>query len=672
MALTYQTTATKQKTNLPLQDPNNPAQPLPVQPPAQIQTVKPVQAPQQPQTQLQQASDKSFMQANQLAQQGFQSPTAQVTSQKTQELLQNPNQGQNYQQYNQNRLEQFDRERADAMEAARQGLAGASGSSMAQTGLQELALKGIEGRADLQTDLDQTSAEQSYQNQLRALAEGRATTQMEQGISKQNIDALLQARQVSEPELERQFQGQQSAIDRGLEIAKANQNAELQTALTQLQGNIQSGLLMQEQTFKSAEDALNRQLEKEIAAGNWQNAMQLESLRGEIQAQAQQAQQNFAKAERIATQSWTTTERVDSQDFERASQYLQQEFAKATAEQDFERQKYLQEQESSLQLKMQTNEMDYGEKMAYLQNQLAEARANNDVEREKNVLTFTFSQEMERVRQQQGFEASMQYSQQQFQQAMQANDFTQAETMLTLQQNFQAEEAAKDRVIEMARVELQKRGVDMAQVEQQYSMIQAEIDAGRLQPEAAFQYMESTLGNLGINFQMADAVETARQALRADFELQKEQFMLSHPEYVAGSINGIPTRYTEDGERAFLEFVNTTMYGPDATETIQKDLINGVLTAQEIRTDPEKLQAAKDNAIIVSGENVFLDKQGTNTYKFTGLPDKNVPFTDGYSYYVRISDPKDVRVVGGRNYQIVSVINIDTGETETIKTSDLN
>ena len=672
MALTYQTTATKQKTNLPLQDPNNPAQPLPVQPPAQIQTVKPVQAPQQPQTQLQQASDKSFMQANQLAQQGFQSPTAQVTSQKTQELLQNPNQGQNYQQYNQNRIEQFDRERADAMEAARQGLAGASGSSMAQTGLQELALKGIEGRADLQTDLDQTSAEQSYQNQVRALAEGRATTQMEQGISKQNIDALLQARQVSEPELERQFQGQQSAIDRGLEIAKANQNAELQTALTQLQGNIQSGLLMQEQTFKSAEDALNRQLEKEIASGNWQNAMQLESLRGEIQAQAQQAQQNFAKAERIATQSWTTTERVDSQDFERASQYLQQEFAKATAEQDFERQKYLQEQESSLQLKIQTNEMDYGEKMAYLQNQLAEARANNDVEREKNVLTFTFSQEMERVRQQQGFEASMQYSQQQFQQAMQANDFTQAETMLTLQQNFQAEEAAKDRVIEMARVELQKRGVDMAQVEQQYSMIQAEIDAGRLQPEAAFQYMESTLGNLGINFQMADAVETARQALRADFELQKEQFMLSHPEYVAGSINGIPTRYTEDGERAFLEFVNTTMYGPDATETIQKDLINGVLTAQEIRTDPEKLQAAKDNAIIVSGENVFLDKQGTNTYKFTGLPDKNVPFTDGYSYYVRISEPKDVRVVGGRNYQIVSVINIDTGETETIKTSDLN
>ena len=106
--------------------------------------------------------------------------------------------------------------------------------------------------------------------------------------------------------------------------------------------------------------------------------------------------------------------------------------------------------------------------------------------------------------------------------------------MLTLQQNFQAEEAAKDRVIEMARVELQKRGVDMAQVEQQYNMIQAEIDAGRLQPEAAFQYMESTLGNLGINFQMADAVETARQALRADFELQKEQFMLSHPEYVAG------------------------------------------------------------------------------------------------------------------------------------------
>jgi hypothetical protein len=211
----------------------------------------------------------------------------------------------------------------------------------------------------------------------------------------------------------------------------------------------------------------------------------------------------------------------------------------------------------------------------------------------------------------------------------------------------------------------------MAQVEQQYSMIQAEIDAGRLQPEAAFQYMESTLGNLGINFQMADAVETARQALRADFELQKEQFMLSHPEYVAGSINGIPTGYTEDGERAFLEFVNTTVYDTDTTETIQKDLINGVLTAQEIRTDPEKLQAAKDNAIIVSGENTFKDRKGVNTYRFTGLPDKNVPFTDGNGYFVRISDPQDVRVVGGINYQIVTVINLDTGETKKIKSNDL-
>ena len=334
MALTYQTTATKQKTNLPLQDPNNPAQPLPVQPPAQIQTVKPVQAPQQPQTELQQASDKSFMQANQLAQQGFQSPTAQVTSQKTQELLQNPNQGQNYQQYNQNRLEQFDRERADAMEAARQGLAGASGSSMAQTGLQELALKGIEGRADLQTDLDQTSAEQSYQNQLRALAEGRATTQMEQGISKQNIDALLQARQVSEPELERQFQGQQSAIDRGLEIAKANQNAELQTALTQLQGNIQSGLLIGA-NLKSAEDALNDSLKRDCC-GNWQTPCNLNHS-GERYRRGSTGSKGLQRLNGLLLKVdhyRRSTHRI----LKGLLSIYKQEFAKATAEQDFERQ----------------------------------------------------------------------------------------------------------------------------------------------------------------------------------------------------------------------------------------------------------------------------------------------------------------------------------------------
>ena len=111
------------------------------------------------------------------------------------------------------------------------------------------------------------------------------------------------------------------------------------------------------------------------------------------------------------------------------------------------------------------------------------------------------------------------------------------------------------------------------------------------------------------------------------------------------------------------------MYGPDATETATKDIISGSLTAQEIRMNPETLQIAKDSAITLTDQNVILDKTGVNTWKFAGLPDKNVPFTNGESYYVRVSDPKNIRVVGGINYEVISVINLDTGKTEQLDTN---
>ena len=167
--------------------------------------------------------------------------------------------------------------------------------------------------------------------------------------------------------------------------------------------------------------------------------------------------------------------------------------------------------------------MQYGEKMAYLNMQLQEAQANNDVGRQKEILTFQHGQEMERIRLEQGFEASMQYAQQQFQQAMQKGEFTHAETMLQLQQSFQAEEAMKDRAVEYAQIALQQQGLNFDQEMAQYNAI------AQINPEQAQLYLKSMLEGK-FDLKITDALESAKQALKADFELQKYQYALTHPE----------------------------------------------------------------------------------------------------------------------------------------------
>ena len=64
--------------------------------------------------------------------------------------------------------------------------------------------KGIENKANFTNQLDASIANQRSQNLLNALAAGRETTRMEQGISEQNLNSLLAARGAAEPELNRQ------------------------------------------------------------------------------------------------------------------------------------------------------------------------------------------------------------------------------------------------------------------------------------------------------------------------------------------------------------------------------------------------------------------------------------------------------------------------------------
>jgi hypothetical protein len=645
-----QNTQQKKHTNLPLQDPNNPNQPVQLvsqqnTPAPQPQQVKPISAPQQ-NSQIQQVSDQSLIQANQLAQQGFQSPNAQLTSQQTQALLKDPSQGMDFDAYRRNQLSQLDSQQADALEAARQGLVGASGSSLAQNNLMGIALKGIENKANFTNQLDASIANQRSQNLLNALAAGRETTGMELGISEQNLNSLLAARGAAEPELNRQQTSSENALNRALELTLQSNDLQGNKELAMLKQKLDSGLLTQEQEWKAAQAALDRAAEIALQQGDIAGQLQIQQLRAQIEAAAQESAQKWQTAERIATQAFISQERLSTQDFQIAQMYLKQSIDQAAAEQDFERQKYLQSQEHQLQLKMQTNDMQYGEKMAYLNMQLQEARANNDVGRQKEILTFQHGQEMERIRLEQGFEASMQYAQQQFQQAMQKGEFAHAETMLQLQQSFQAEEAMKDRAVEYAQIALQQQGLNFDQEMAQYNAI------AQINPEQAQLYLKSMLEGK-FDLKITDALESAKQALAADFELQKYQYALTHPE-------------SKNPEQDFYAFYNSNMYDEKSGAGLVDQIVQGVFNAQQIRNDPAKLAAAEQAAIQWTPDQ-YKDKDGRNTYRFKSIPASNTPFTYNGQLLMRISEPKDISD-RGTDEQAFIAMDLNTGKTVTFQT----
>lgn len=738
---TVQNTTAKKTTNLPLQDPNNPNQALQLN----ANNVQPI-GTQPQQTPGAQAANQSLLQVNQMAQQGFQSPTVQLTSLKTQELLKDPSQGKNYQQNINNQLSQFDRESAQSLETARQGMAGAAGSSINQQALMELALKNNESKADLRTDLESQAADQKQKAYLAALAEGRATAQTEQNQFNTNIDALVKARQAADSEMVLSNTSAENALNRGLELAKANQNAALQTSLAELDAKIKQGLQLSEQDFTASQNELNRalqtslqandlnstraNLETQLAFDKWktesgyqftaeQNALnrtletslkyldinsakelaelkgkidaglmtkeqdwtsaenalnraaqaalqendtkaqiEIVKLQGEIESAKQKAMQEWSTSERIATQAFTTEERISTQDFDKTMQYLKQQQELAIQANDISTQKYLADQQVALQLKMQTQGFDQQTKMAYLQAELEDAKANKDVDRQKAIIQFQTSQEIERMAAQTSYDAALEQVRGDIQMALQNDDQIAAEALQKTELTFRANEAAKDRALEKARVDLEAKQVDMAQVEQQYSQIADMVAQGILDPSAEYDFLMGTLEAHGIDtsgpeYKVVDSQAQAQKALQQEYDLQKAQFVLTHPEYVqytipkdsivkvgnmqyggvkvgnsiytsidqlkaAGidpkTVPGVEQTMTADGAKAFNEFINSALYGELTAEQKKAKETAGYLGAGDLGTAGPEDKFYFESAVNYNGKTIPPGKYSVRTY----------------------------------------------------------
>ena len=510
--------------------------------------------------------------------QGFQSPTGQMLSQQTQQLLQNPQMGVNPQQQVQQNLETYDQQRAQAMEAARQKLAPVMHTGEARGDFMDLAIQGAQQRAQFESEQTAAAQQQARQNLLDALAAGRETAETERKRFATDIGALVDIRGAAEGQEERSFEQAERATDRGMDVAKTNLAATLQVgsqimdqqgqmALAELQGKIDQGLLLTGQDFQATQAELDRQLEQAIAEGRWENAISLEQLRGELQIQMQESEQAFQRSERTAEQTWQTTERLAAQEYERANMYLDQELREATAQNNFRREKELVDLKAKLDLKARTQMMEHDEKMALLESELAEARANGDVDRQKQILTFQHAQEMDVLAEEQGFVAAQAYLDRQHDIARQTNDYVYQKALLEAEQEWKAKEAAEDRLLEQQRINLQARGVDMAEVEQQYDMLQEEVAAGRADPDAALNYLNGVLAENGLEQVDPADSNAAYEALQEDYQLQEYQFALTNPEYAEYDAEGNFLGLKDEGSNAFRDYLNETYYGEDGMPT---------------------------------------------------------------------------------------------------------
>jgi hypothetical protein len=642
---------------LPYQDPNNPNALLNLQYPApQVGQVQPVG---QTNTKAGGLAGTVLQQAQQQALGGFQSPLQGQLQQAAANLLQKPSTlPQNWVGSN---VEQLRKQQAQGYETARQGMAPIAGAAQNQREMLGMAMTNLENETKLKTDLEAQQAAEERKGIIEAMASGREVLGQQADIWQKPIDLLLKAREASEPELQRGYEAGENAMDRGLKIALSNQDAELQTNLTNIKEAGETGRLLSSQEFESTMSSLDRAQQKAIAEGNWANALSIEQLRGELETKQQAAAQTWQTAERIASQGWQTGERVSDQDYKTTMAYLDQQNKLALQKNDLDAQAKIDDQRAKLQLTMQTADMAQEEKMVYLGNQLAEARANNDVGRQKTILTFQHGQEMEKIRVDQGFQASMQYNQQQFQTAMQANDYVQAQTMLKLQQNFQIDEAAKDRALEETRIALQKQGVDMAKVEQTYNMLR-DTD-----PTAAFEYLQQQIGSTGIKLTAKDAAAKAKEAIDADFEAQQYQFALTHKELVGP--DGLTL--TPEGEMAFSQFFNENIYG-DKSPNYQ-NIIKGIADIAELRggADPTSENHA-DYQSVVSKAQEWTPQMGydsgglfgVDSRSINNVPAKNTVFKYNGNAYQVISDK--AMQTSGENTEYFTVIDINSGETKKI------
>jgi hypothetical protein len=496
-----------------------------------------------------------------------------LVQQGVQGILKNPL-GYDKDKYVQNQLEQFDRNRSNAMSAFQQSNADTSNTGLNLEKAYNYAMEGAQGRSDLENAQRMEQATKEREAMLSALGMGNQTVQNQSALDEAAFNRLSTARNMAEGERS-QAQGQENAkelqtlghtqnletlgVQQGYDMQKlektfgnemarmvsqSNLDTQSKTTLMELQEKIDTKQLLTTQDFSAAQKDLDRQLEIAKQNNDATNTANLTKLKADLDLKAQEAQNTFTKELTKTNQLWQTSERIGSEDATRAIKAIDIAAEQARQDKDIDTQKYLEDQKANLQLKLQTQEMGQQEKMAYIEAQIADAKANGDTDRQKTLISFQTTQDLTKAYEEGKIDEGKIALQGKIDQALKSSDHEAAEALQTSGYIFEASENAKDRALKQAGVNL--------------DAIAAAEEAGQIAAGSLQKYMNTAMANLGISVSAPDEMATQKELVQ-QFQETKMQWGLSHPESLVDRTD--PTKgLTPDGANSFNEFYNTTLY----------------------------------------------------------------------------------------------------------------
>jgi hypothetical protein len=306
-------------------------------------------------------------------------------------------------------------------------------------------------------------------------------------------------------------------------------DAGTQKELMAIQADIDSNKLMKSQDFEKSMELLNQEFQNAMASGDRAQQIKVLQMQDELEAKRLEKQQEYQTAERVATQAFTSGEKVSERDFLSAQTLLDQKFQAAQQTNDIDAQKYLQGEQLKLQLAMQTNGFNDAEKKMYLQQQIDQAKSQGDYEKTLALQTAANEYDFTKLQSTQGHDVAMADLNNKFETALQAGDFAQAQELQKQSFIQQSKEADKDRAMQQLQIDLQSKGLDMNQWQQNYDAIMAQEEAGTAQPGAARAYLNEQLQGTGVQLEAPDPADEFK-AINDAFKIQQAQYLATHPE----------------------------------------------------------------------------------------------------------------------------------------------
>lgn len=529
-------------------------------------------------------SQQVVQQAQTQAMQGTNTGTSSLVSQQTQSLLKDPSLGKDYEAQKKLALDQLARKQASDLEALRQATGGTANLGINVQDLMQMQLGQRQERTDIGRQYDIDAQQQKQKDMLAALAAGKETVGMEQGLATSNIQNMITASggALGFAELaakqdillsQQDFQAAQNALDKELKLAMQSNDINAQKSILEkqlafeakqqalgyqftaeqnnlnrllqqnlasldaatqkevigLKAQVDKDMLLSQQSFQATQANLQRQFEEAMKIGDYAQATKMQNMMNEFETMKQKSQQAWQSAENLAQNAFTSNMQMKEQDYNKAMQYLKFEQEKALQSNNTELQKILMDKQSALDMQKQLQGFNHNEKMAVLQAEIDKAKSTADFEKQKTLLGMQHGLEMDKIEKEQGFAKSMAYVDAELKKALQNNDFANAQVLAAEQYKQQMLMHKDNLAIQNAKLALEKQGMDMAKVEMEYNKIQDQIKQGQLDPSMGVEYLKQAFKSslpVGFTFKEPDPLAT-QKAIQQDFLNQQYQYALA-------------------------------------------------------------------------------------------------------------------------------------------------